>query len=165
MKQKPINRSYILVCTVSRRRVDRENNSLEWDGMDWRKEQVLLLIWYFFVDFFLSIFFFILIGKNRKKKKRKFAVRSQKMKLNNLFRVVLSLMQNIGCHKHAFLPGTEVYRTLGLEQHSPPTQIYRYPNIWSVLSLLVCFLLLFFFFTLFTVFADKGKIKNSPFDP
>lgn len=67
------------------------------------------------------------------------------MKLNNLLRVVLSLMQNIGCHKHAFLPGTEVYCTLGLEQHSSPTQ-----NTNIQIYDLFC-LCLFVFYTIYSV--------------
>lgn len=51
------------------------------------------------VPHFYFCFFFL--GKTIKKRKKKIPS-EVKMKLNNLLRVVLSLMQNIGCHKHAF---------------------------------------------------------------
>lgn len=73
------------------------------------------------------------------------------MKLNNLLRVVLSLMQNIGCHEHAFLPGTEVYRTLELEQHSSPTQNTNI-QIYDL-----------FFLQYLQCVVDKGKIDDSSF--
>lgn len=70
------------------------------------------------------------------------------MKLNNLLRVVSSLMQNIGCHKHAFtwywgLPHAK------LEQHSSPTQNTNI-QIYDL-----------FFLHYLQCVADTGKIDDS----
>ena len=66
----------------------------------------------------------------------------RKRKLSHLLRVLLNLMQNIGCHKHAItwywgLPHARIETTFVSNAK------YQFPNIWSVLLL--------FFFTLFTV--------------
>lgn len=50
------------------------------------------------------------------------------------------------------LPGTEVYRTLGLEQHSSPTQNTNI-QIYDL-----------FFLHYLQCVADKGKIDDSLFD-
>lgn len=86
----------------------------------------------------------------KKKKKRK-----SHWKLNETKQSVKSCLKSHAKYwmpRACILPGTEVYRTLELEQHSSPTQNTNI-QIYDL-----------FFLHYLQCVADKGKIDDSSFD-
>lgn len=87
-----------------------------------QRKELPLVRWYGFTKDRFRIFLFLgffFLGKTIKKKKN--PVRSQ----NETKQSVKSCLKSHAKYwmpQACILPGTEVYRTLGLEQHSSPTQ-------------------------------------------